>query len=64
MQKQKLSAWLDENLDSHEIVVSEVFRKHLLEATGCDAPWDSYTCAEMLERRASLNPADERLAGG
>jgi hypothetical protein len=49
MQKHKLSAWLDEKLGSHEIVVPEIFRKHLLGVTGCDADW------RTLEKRMGTN---------
>jgi hypothetical protein len=67
MEKQKLSIWLSENLGSHDIMLSEVFRQRLLEATGCDAQWNTYSYEEMLEQVKArglgghLKPTEQRL---
>jgi hypothetical protein len=46
----KLSTWLRENLHSHDVVKSETFRKALVEATGCDAEWETTSYEEMKGR--------------
>jgi hypothetical protein len=48
--KMKLTDFLNENLDSHSVVISDDFAKELREATGMQADWRTESYAKIRAR--------------